>query len=182
MAALFLTLLASGYLSAQLFIIGSRRPSYDHIRHTISELGEFGTREQRLVALGVFLPVGVLLLIVSYLLRPFGQPAALLALCVGIGYLVAAAFPCDPGSPLQGSPRQALHNLGGAVEYIGGALALFRLSETLGQPYRVAGSVVLGGAIALSIPGIAAVRGLIQRVAELCLFGGLALAIWLGVG
>ena len=182
MAALFLTLLASGYLFAQLFIIGRRRPSYSQTRHTISELGEFGTPEQRLVALGVFLPVGVLLLLVSYLLRPIGQPPALLALCVAIGYLVAAAFPCDPGSPLWGSPRQALHNLGGAVEYIGGALALLRLSETLGQPFRIAGFVVLGGAIALSIPGIAVVRGVIQRVAELCLLGGLAVAIWLGRG
>jgi hypothetical protein len=179
-AALLLTLLASGYLLTQIFVLARRTPLYSHMRDTISELGEFGAPEQRLVALGVFLPVGVVLLIVAALLRGANPLAALLALCVAIGYLTAAAFPCDPGSPLSGSPRQGIHNLGGAVEYIGGGLALVRLSETFGQAFAVAGFVVLSGAIALSIPGIAAIRGLIQRVAELCLFVSLSAAIWLG--
>jgi hypothetical protein len=40
------------------------------------------------------------------------------------------------------------------------------------------GFVVIGVAIALSVPAIAAVRGLIQRIAETCLFAGLAAACW----
>src|SRR5688572_860589 len=179
-AAFLLTLLASGYLLAELIILGRRRRLYSHTRDTISELGEFGAPDQRMVAVGVFLPVGVVLLLVAALLRSVNRPAALLALCVAIGYLTAAAFPCDPGSPLSGSPRQGVHNLGGAVEYIGGGLALLQLSQSLGQAFGVAALVVLSIAIALSIPGIAAMRGLIQRVAELCLFVGLAVAIWLG--
>ena len=93
---------------------------------------------------------------------------------------MAAAFPCDRGSPLSGSPRQALHNIGGAVEYVGGGLALLRLSETLGQAFRLAGLFVLIAAVALSIPAIASIRGLMQRLAELCLFGGLVIAIYAG--
>jgi hypothetical protein len=180
MAAFLLTLLASGYLLTELIVLGRRRPLYSHTRDTISELGEIGAPDQRMVAVGGFLPVGVVLLLVAALLNGANRPAALLALCVAIGYLTAAAFPCDPGSPLSGSPRQGLHNLGGAAEYIGGGFALLQLSQTLGQAFGAAGLVVLSIAIALSVPGIAAIRGLIQRVAEICLFGCLAAAIWVG--
>lgn len=176
--ALALTLLAAVHLFFFLIVVGPRRPGYSHIRHTISELGEFGAPEQRLIAFGVFLPVGALLALVAYLLRPIGQAPAALALCISVGYLVAAAFPCDPGSPLWGTPRQALHNLGGAIEYAGGAFALWRISESLGQPFRAAALIVGGTAIALSVQAFAPVRGLIQRVAEVCLFGGLALSVW----
>lgn len=85
MLPLFLSLLATGYLSALLVIIGMRWPRYSHIRHTISELGEVGAPDQRFVAFGVFLPVGALLLLVAHLLRPLGQPASSLALCIAIG-------------------------------------------------------------------------------------------------
>lgn len=178
MLAIALTVFAAIYLFGALFVVGARRPGYSQIRHTISELGELGAPQQRLVAFGVFLPVGALLALVAYLLRPFEQASATLALCISIGYLVAAVFPCDPGSPLWGTPRQVLHNLGGAIEYAGGALALWRIGESLGQPFRAAGLIVGGAAIALSIQSFAPVRGLIQRFAECCLFGGLTLSIW----
>jgi hypothetical protein len=179
-AALLLTLLAAGYLLTALVLLGRRRPLYSHTRDTISELGEVGAPDQRIVAICVFLPVGVALLLGAALLRETNRPAALLALCVAIGYLTAAAFPCDPGSPLSGSARQGVHNLGGAAEYVGGGLALLELSQTLGPAFGAAGLLVLTIAIALSFPGIAAIRGLIQRVGELCLFANLAAAIWLG--
>ena len=178
MPAIALTVCAATYLFVALFVVGARRPGYSHIRQTISELGEFGVPQQRLVAFGVFLPVGALLAVVAYLLRPFGQANATLALCISIGYLVAAVFPCDPGSPLWGTPRQALHSLGGAIEYVGGALALWRIGESLGQQFQAAALIVGGTAIALSIQALAPIRGLIQRLAECCLFGGLALSIW----
>jgi hypothetical protein len=178
-AAFLLTLLAFGYLISQLIILGKRRLLYSHTRDTISELGEFGAPDQRMVAVGVFLPVGLGLLFSAALLRGINWPAALLALCVAIGYLTAAAFPCDPGSPLSGSFRQGIHNLGGAAEYIGGGLALLKLSQILGQVFGFAGLVVLSSAVALSMPGIP-IRGLVQRAAEFCLFVGLAGAIWLG--
>jgi hypothetical protein len=179
---LIITLFAVAYLFALLFFLGARKPSYSHIRNTISELGEIGAPQERFVAIGVFLPVGILLLLVAYLTLPLGIETAALALCVAIGYLVAAAFPCDVGSPLSGTWRQAVHNFGGGVEYIGGAFALLRIAERFGQPFQALGFIVLGVAIAISVQSFGSVRGLIQRLGELCLFGGLALAIWHGMG
>lgn len=173
-----LTTLASLYLFGALLVLGPRKAGYRHLQHTISEIGEIGAPHQRFVALGLFLPVAVLLLVVAGLVRPASDPAALLALCVAIGYLGAALFPCDPGSPVSGSARQGLHNLAGVVEYIGGGFALMLLAERLGQPFRAAGFVVLGTAFALSFLSSTSGRGLVQRVAEFCLFGGLALACW----
>ena len=178
MPALALTVLAAGYLFVTLVVVGGRRPGYRHIRHTISELGELGAPQQRFVAFGIFLPVGALLVFVAYLLRSMAEAPAALALCLSIGYLVAGLFPCDPGCPSRGTPRQAFHNLGGAIEYVGGAFALWRIGESLGQPFRSAGLIVGGTALALSTQAFRPVRGLIQRVAELCLFGGLALSVW----
>ena len=181
MTSIVITAFAAIYLFALMFLLGSRKPGYSHVRHTISELGEIGSAQKQLVALGVFLPVCMLMLLVAYLALPLGSETAALALCLAVGYLVAAVFPCDAGSPLSGTWRQAMHNLGGFVEYIGGAFALLRIAEHGGQPFKVLGFVVLAVAIAISVQSFGAVRGLIQRVGELCLFGGLALAISQGI-
>ena len=177
MIAIVLTAIASVYLLASLLWLAPRKPAYSHAKHTISELGEVGAPQQRFVALGVFLPVGLLLLLAAALVRSASQASAL-ALCIGVGYVVAAAFPCDPGSPVSGSARQAVHNLGGAVEYIGGGFALMAIAESFGQLFKVAGFLVLVSAIALTVLPSTSIRGLIQRVAEACLFSGLALAVW----
>lgn len=181
MLPIALTAIAAVYLFAVLIVLGRQKPEYSHIRHAISEIGEVGAPHQRFVAFGLFLPVGLLLLIVAWLVQPASAASAGLALCISIGYLVAAIFPFDVGSPLTGSVRQMIHNLGGAVEYIGGAFALLRIAEDLGSPFRVAGFFVLGAAIALSLTPLASVRGIVQRLAELCLFMGLAFSIWYAV-
>lgn len=174
--AVTITLLAAAYLAIGVAVLARRKSGYGHLRHTISELGETGARDQRFVAFGFFLPIGLALLLVAYLLRPHSPAAAALALAIAIGYIGAAVFPCDPGSPLAGSAKQSLHNLAGGIEYIGGGFALVTLARDLGAPFQVAGFVVLGAAVALSVLPSASMRGLVQRVAELCLFGGLAWA------
>lgn len=178
MPAIAVTAIAAMYLFASLIVLAPRKAGYSHIKHSISEIGEVGAPDQRFVALGLFLPVGLALLLVAALVRPASPAAAALALCIAIGYIGAAAFPCDPGSPLFGTARQAFHNLAGAVEYVGGGFALMKLAESLGQPFKAAGFVVLGTAVALSLLPSDSVRGIIQRIAETCLFGGLALAVW----
>ena len=172
------TIIAAIWLFVALALLAPRKPGYSHARHTISEIGETGARDQRLAAFGVFLPVGLLLLVVAWLVRPSSLSAAGLALCIAVGYLGAALFPCDPGSPVSGSARQALHNLAGAVEYIGGGFALMAIARESGQPFKLAGLFVLGAAIGLSLLPPGAGRGILQRGAELCLFGALALAAW----
>ena len=178
MLATAVTAIAAMYLFASLLALAPRKAGYSHIKHSISEIGEIGAPNQRFVAFGLFLPIGLALLLVAYLARPDSPAAAALALCVAIGYIGAAAFPCDPGSPLFGTVRQILHNLAGAVEYAGGGFALMKIAESFGQPFKAAGFVVLGTAIALSVLPSNSVRGIIQRIAETCLFSCLALAVW----
>lgn len=170
--------IAAAYLFTGLVALAPRKAGYSHTRHSISEIGEIGAPNQRFVAIGLFLPVGLALLLVAWLVRPALPAAATLALCIAAGYIGAAAFPCGPSSPLSGSVRQTLHNLAGGVEYIGGGFAFMVHAESLGQPFKLAGFVVLGAAIALSVLPSNSVRGVIQRIAEACLFGGLALAVW----
>ena len=176
MLASAITAIAAAYLFASLVALAPRKAGYSHLRHTISEIGETGARDQRFVAGGLFLPVGLALLLIAWLLRPTSPPAAALALCIAMGHIGAAAFPCDPGSPLSGTPRQALHNLAGAVEYVGGGFALTTLARELGDTFKLAGFVVLAAAVGLSVVPDNAGRGILQRVAEACLFAGLALA------
>lgn len=178
MLAAVLAALAAACLAIGLFFFARRKPGYSHLHHTISELGETGSRDQRPVAFAWFLPIGLALLLVACLLRSHSPAASLLALAIGIGYAGAALFRCDRGSPLSGTWRQSLHNLAGGVEYIGGGMALVTLARDLGAPFRIAGFVVLGAAIALSVLPSTGPRGAVQRVAELCLFGGLVCAAW----
>ncbi|GAB3355680.1 DUF998 domain-containing protein [Lysobacter tyrosinilyticus] len=178
MLATAITVIALSYLFVTLFVLAPRKAGYSHVRHTISEIGEAGARHQRFVAFALFLPVGLLLLAVAYLVRQTSPAVATLALCIAVGYIGAALFPCDPGSPLFGSTRQAFHNLAGAVEYAGGGFSLMAIARDFGQPFQLAGFIVLGTAIGLSVLPAGAGRGALQRIAEVCLFGSLALAAW----
>ena len=56
--------------------------------------------------------------------------------------------------------------------------ALMAIARESGQPFKLAGLFVLGAAIGLSLLPPGAGRGILQRGAELCLFGALALAAW----
>jgi hypothetical protein len=157
---------------------GWRKPTYSHWQDTISELGEVGSPLSRVVSYGLFLPVGLLLGLVAMLTQT--TALAGLAACVGTGYVVAAFFPCDVGSPLSGSSRQGIHNLGGAAEYIGGAYWLTQMDTPLlvmdYNLYSIAAGSLIVGSILLSIPGLP-LRGLIQRLIEGVLFGSLLLSI-----
>ncbi len=170
-----LTVLAAALLTVGVLVGAFLRPEYSHQRHTISELGERGSVFERRFSQGVFLPVGLLLAAVGLMSLGADRSAAALALCIATGYLSAAVFPCDRGSPLGGSWRQGLHNLGGAVEYLGGALALMLIAETHGQAFRFAGLTVGATGILISFPS--PVRGALQRTAEILLFSGLVAAL-----
>ena len=173
---------AAVYLALMIGVLARRKPGYRHWVHTISELGEVSATDRHFVAFvafGVFLPVGLMLLVAAGLSRPLDGPLAALAGAIAVGYLVAAIFPCDVGSPVSGTPRQAVHNAGGAVEYIGGGFALFTMAETLGPWFKAAGAVVLIAAVALTLLPARSVRGLIQRIAETVLFVALLCGILL---
>jgi hypothetical membrane protein len=175
--ALAATIAATVWLVVAMWLLARRKPGYRHLEHTISELGEVGSPDQRLVALGVFLPVGVLLLVAAAAMISTVPAAAALAAAIAAGYLGAAVLPCDAGAPAAGTIRNMGHMLFGAVEYIGGGFALMVLSESLGQPFKAAGFVVLASALLIGYLPSSLLRGGIQRVSEAVLFGSLILAI-----
>ncbi|GAB3641224.1 DUF998 domain-containing protein [Spirosoma arcticum] len=172
-------LLATLYLLVGIIYFAHHRSDYSHVRHTISELGETESADSRLVSLGLFLPTGGILLLVSLFLyqrasEEIDPVLGGLSACVGIGYIVAAFFPCDKGSPLSGTTRQQIHNLGGFVEYAGGAFFLIQAADRLpGSWFDTIGYTVLAGAVLLSVQALFPWRGMIQRVAESWLFGTL---------
>lgn len=178
MLAIAITAIAAAYLLSGLLFLAPRKAGYSHLRHTISELGESGAPDQGLVAFGLFLPVGLALLCVARIVHAASPASAVLALCMAVGYIGATVFPCDRGCPAVGTSRQGFHNLAGAVEYIGGGLAVMMLAESFGQPFRAVGFVVFAAAIALSMLPSTSFRGAIQRLAEVGLFGCVALGIW----
>ncbi|MEQ8364774.1 MAG: DUF998 domain-containing protein [Cyclobacteriaceae bacterium] len=172
-------ILAPLFLFSGIFYFGFGKQSYSHIKHTISELGEVGYAKSKLVSLVFFLPLGLVLMALalssSYLVIQG------LAGSLAVGYILAAFFPCDSGSPFSGTWRQQIHNLGGFVEYAGGTICLFLASEEGFQfyflEYKTIGMIVLICTIIISIPGIA-IRGLVQRIAEFLLFASLASLVW----
>lgn len=185
----------AGFLTLGVWWFARRRPGYRHRQHTISELGEQGARDTLVVSWGLFAPVGAGLLGLGLpALASAPQPSlaaafGFLSSAVGVGYLGGAIFPCDPGSPTAGSWRQQLHNLAGAVEYGGGTMALWYAATLpeLGATWLAQGllgaAVVVGAVtIGLSLPGIAPIRGLVQRVGEAALFSALLVLAALGGG
>jgi hypothetical protein len=173
-----LALISTLLLLAGIGYFGWRKPAYYHWRDTISELGEVGNPLSRRVSYGLFLPVGLLLWLIAALTDRTDLVG--LAGCMGAGYVVAALFPCDVGSPLSGSSRQQIHNLGGVVEYIGSAYWLTQISPqriVIGYNlYSIAAGSLLVGSILLSIPGLP-LRGFVQRLMEGILFGSLLLVL-----
>ncbi|MCB2378982.1 DUF998 domain-containing protein [Hymenobacter sp. BT635] len=178
MLSILLTVLTA-YLLLGIIYFGFRRPGYSHLRHTISELGEDGAPNRLTVSWGLFFPIGVGLLLGAMLTT--NPPLRGLLVCLGIGYVVAAVFPCDVGSPSGGSAKQTVHNLGGAVEYIGGIFFLNQAQKALFLqqvvPANAQIGLLIGCLVAVSLPGFPW-RGLAQRVAEVLLFGQ---ALWLSM-
>lgn len=172
---MILTIAVAVYLFAGIVYFGYKKTGYDHLRHTISELGETGTACEKQVGFGLFLPVGAGLLFIAFTNWDHEIVRGLSA-CVALGYLVAAFFPCDKGSPSSGSWKQQVHNLGGFVEYAGAIFFLVKAGEygmgIFGINFNIIGYIVIVCVIITSIPGNR-VRGLAQRVAELLLFAAL---------
>lgn len=186
----------AGLLAAVLVVVttligGWLQPGYSHTAQYISELGAVGAAHPALVNFGGFLPVAAAVAAFVW----FGFPALArsrlsavgcgLLLGVAAGYLLAALAPCDAGCPASGSARQAVHNLGGVLEYLGGGLGLLLIGagqvRTPGLQ-RPALSTLLAAFTTLGVFFFILgaepdhpLRGLWQRVAETAIFGWIAL-------
>jgi len=187
MTVLWTALFSTVLIASGVVYFGHRRPGYSHVRHTISELGEIGSPSSQMVSLGLFLPVGVLCLLAArwsadrLVGSELSGGLSTLALSIAIGYIVAAIFRCDPGSPLAGSWRQGIHNVGGGIEYLGGAAGLWRIGDALhagagnwlGIAFGGAAATVAAAVVLMSVPALFRWRGAVQRVAEALLFAAL---------
>lgn len=172
---MIIAIAVTAYLIAGIFYFGSKKAGYSHLKHTISELGETATAREKQVGFGLFLPVGIGLLVIAFTHWDH-EIVRGLAACLAVGYLVAAFFPCDKGSPASGSWKQQVHNLGGFIEYAGAIFFLVKAGEydleIFGINFKIIGYIVIVCVILTSIPGNP-LRGLAQRVAELLMFAAL---------
>ena len=177
--------LASSVLAALavllLTVLGAAAfPKYSHASQFISELGAVGAPNASLVNFAGFLPAGILVLAFSVLAwlalpRSAGTSLGLLGIALfGLGYLVAAFYPCEPGCrPPQPSTSQLIHNALGLAGYVTAPVFLSLLGwqarkwvngSALSNLAYVCGVLSLVGLVLLS-PEFAYV-GVAQRMLE----------------
>jgi hypothetical protein len=170
------------WLTGCLFFFGRRTPSFEHRRALIRELGQSGAPYEQPVSYGVFLPTGIGALLISGLLfrhgpGPIAVRAALFCICIGIGYLSAAFWHIVPPSLGHEDKHFWFHYMGGAVQYFGGGAALWWVASALDGPFAflaACGGVLLWLlCIGIECPSLSAWQGVIQRSAEVILFGTL---------
>lgn len=166
-----LSLLTVAGLMAGMLYFGGRRAGYSAIRHTISELGERGAADAGRVNYGFFLPIGVLLALISWLTDDVVVRG--IAGGLALAYLAGVLFPCDPGAPLWGSWRQQVHTIGGMAGYAIALVTLFHYGL-----YSWLYVIILSGMLLTAFP-LFPFRGLAQRIAELLLLGDMLHRLWL---
>jgi Protein of unknown function (DUF998) len=170
-------------------VAGAFTPGYNHIAQLISELGASGSRYGWPVRFAGFLPAGLLLLTFCFfayrlLQKARGTTFGLIGLAIyAVGYLVAAAFPCDLGCrPNAPSASQMIHNAGGLVGYLLAPVFLFSLARAA-RTWPAAGHLVVAGyvAFALALFGLLTLSpsspaaGLSQRLLEASVLGWVAM-------
>ncbi len=167
-------------------VVGAMQGGYSAEAQYLSELGAIGAPHEALINFGSFLPVGLaIIVLVVGLYRSMPRTllvrlGVLFLLTVAIGYLDAFFFHCDPGCPAEGSNRQAMHNLGGLIEYVGAITGLFLIffgiRKSTSQAFSIftlfAALLVLTAFIMMATPAMEAWKGGWQRLAEY------ALVVW----
>lgn len=164
-------------------------PGYSHVSQFISELGAREAPCEWSVRLAGFLPMGVLSL--SFCQSAFLSLPRSRAMVMGLaglaifaaGYLVAAAFPCDPGCrPSEPSTSQIIHNAGGIIGYVLAPAFLFCLARAA-RSWPGAGILAVAGYVAsvlalfalLTLSPSSPTAGLSQRLLEASVLAWVAL-------
>ena len=182
---------AAGVIGPTLFVIfsialGSQLPGYNPLTQTISELGATNAPTMELQALN-FAILGILTVIFAIGLdthnRRFASTSFLLGV-YGLGTLLVAGLPCDPGCSFKGTSLvQIAHSLDALVSFVVIAIApLFfsRSSKTVPswtktsvRSLRVAmvSIPLLVAYLAITVLALSSYTGLVQRI-----FLGLLLA------
>lgn len=165
--------------------IGAMRSDYTSFGNYISELGAKSAHNSKIINWFGFLPVaiatGVLIFSLRSRLKGYAQARlglVLLFVGISVGYFGAFLFPCDYGCPLEGSPRQMIHNLAGLIEYPAGTVGLvllgIGLKDRLPQAVRILVFIVAAlsaiGFVMMINPDQESLRGFWQRLADYSMF------------
>jgi hypothetical membrane protein len=182
---------ASALALAVPIVFGGLWPGYSHVRHYISMLGERGAPHAAWVNCVGFVPTGIATLIFTVAVGPrlpaarANLPGRMCFALVGVAYIAAAVFPCDPGCPATGSITQCVHSLFGVGEYVGASVGLAILAATFRRDRRWRRMAALttlsavgtaAGFGMMVTPTLAPWRGLTQRIAEGSIFLWIATA------
>ena len=167
----FLLFLIFIYLVVAIFFYAKKREAYDHFNYTISELGESGSEYEKQVSYFVFFPVGLGCIIVSYFIYDNYYQAAIISGALGFSYLLSAFFPCDPGTPLIGTWKNAIHNIVGGLCYGAMTYQLNILMHNNGGWYFNVSFMLLCGFLIIFLAGFPRfLIGSSQRLAETSIF------------
>lgn len=187
---LWIALTAASWLFTVWLLPRWLRPDYSPLAQYISELGATGAPDADWVNGAGYLPSGVLLALALASFwrhwRPRGVQAVGSALLFRepLAWIGSAVFPCDPGCPGQGSTAQNLHSLLALLTYTGTGLGVTLLACTPGLQLGWLLLVLLwfGLFAAMLTPGLADIRGLMQRLGEALMYGSQAVVGWVLVG
>ena len=176
-----LILLFSGIILPE--ILGTTRSDYSSLANYLSELGASGTSTQSLTNTMAFPLVGVScisLMIALWHRLPALKPIQIGLICLvlgfPLGYFGAVLFPCDYGCPVQGSSKQAMHNLLGLVQYPLGMIGFWYLAANLKtRPFwrlacGLAAAAMAIGFVMMISPSQASFRGAWQRLGDYTAF------------
>ena len=154
------------YLALASALLGHLTPGYSWQCDSLSHLGQHGQALAQITRFALFLPIAAGCGWLA-LQTPLNAPQHWLSLSLALGYLGAVIW------PLRSYPHPANrhHYLAGAVEYLGGAAALFWASWQMQQASLLilAGLTVLGTACS-QYPAWRLRAGQWQRLAEASLF------------
>jgi len=190
--AVWSALLYAACLVLLTLLAGAATPGYSHAAQFISELGARGALHEAPVRFAGFLPAGVFLLLYCYAAwRVLPRSGALTLAMAGLalyalGYLAAAAMPCDLGCrPQQPSLSQVIHNALGLVGYLAAPGFLFLLGHQARAWPGARLLVVLGyagGALALAglltLSPASPYAGLSQRAIEGAVLAWVLASAW----
>lgn len=166
------------YLICAIIFYARKRQGYSHLKQTISELGESGSQYEKQVSYIIFLPVGIGCLVISYATYTSNYQAAFLSGALGLSYFLSAIFPCDPGTPLSGTWKNAIHNIVGAVCYVAMAYQLNELIDSNTTGFIDISLFLLCSFLLIFIIGFPKqVIGLAQRIAETSIFFSIGLLL-----
>jgi hypothetical protein len=181
---------------ALFYTIGAAiKPGYSCASQFISELNATGTAHAAELGWFGFLPLGLLFGAFLLVARPLVQLEGIsrsgwwLMWSQPVAFFTALLAPCDAGCPDSGSLAQTIHNGLGLLTYFAGALGLVLLASAPALSGTTAGRYLRTSAVAFVVlfllmlqPEVSAVRGLIQRTADVLLGGAVLVIAWRMVG